>query len=154
MDWKKERDLLVAQTMAFVQSVTGKAPSAEAERRIEAAPRVEVAPAEAPDISAVEMLAAEIIAPPKDMQVSTKTPHSIVSSDIRTEMQARVKNFRAHQERFHRERDEYFSATLREARAAIGPSADPGSRSSRAPTANVAKTAGGSHASESGQGPS
>jgi hypothetical protein len=153
MDWKKERDLLVAQTMAFVQSVTGKAPNTEAERRIEAAPRVEAAPAEAPDITAVEMLAAEIIAPPKDMQVSIEIPRSIVSSDIRTEMQARVTNFRAHQERFHRERDEYFSATLREARAAVGPSADPGSRSSPAPAANVAKTAGGSHSSESGQGP-
>ena len=29
MSWKKERDLLIAQTMAFVQSVTGKQPDAE-----------------------------------------------------------------------------------------------------------------------------
>src|SRR4030095_8446274 len=29
MKWMRERDLLIAQTMAFVQSVTGKAPEAE-----------------------------------------------------------------------------------------------------------------------------
>lgn len=166
MDWKKERDLLIAQTLAFVQSVSGKAPgtepNAEAETRIEAAPQVEAAPAEAPEInavevSAVEILAAQIIATPRDVQVNIKIPRSIVSSDVRTEMQARVTNFRAHQERFHREREEYFSTTLREARAGTGPSADPGSRASPAPAANVAKTVSktpeGSR-SGSGQAPS
>ena len=29
MKWMRERDLLIAQTMAFVQSVTGKKPEAE-----------------------------------------------------------------------------------------------------------------------------
>ena len=29
MKWMKERDLLIAQTMAFVQSVTGKKPDAD-----------------------------------------------------------------------------------------------------------------------------
>src|SRR3954470_8732914 len=29
MDWKKERDLLIAQTLAFVQSVTGNKPDLE-----------------------------------------------------------------------------------------------------------------------------
>ena len=29
MKWMRERDLLIAQTMAFVQSVTGKMPEAE-----------------------------------------------------------------------------------------------------------------------------
>ncbi len=29
MKWMKERDLLIAQTMAFVQSVTGKKPGAD-----------------------------------------------------------------------------------------------------------------------------
>ena len=157
MDWKKERDLLIAQTLAFVQSVTGKAPDtepSEAERRIEAAPPVAVVSAEAPEITAVEILAAAIIAAPKDVQVNIKIPRSIVSSDVRNEMQARVTNFRAHQERFHREREEYFSTTLREARAGIGPSADPGSRASPAPAANVSKPPAGSHSSESGQGPS
>jgi hypothetical protein len=35
-------------------------------------------------------------------------------------MQARVAKFRAHQERFNREREEYFSATLAKVRAALG----------------------------------
>ena len=29
MKWMRERDLLIAQTMAFVQSVTGKSPAAD-----------------------------------------------------------------------------------------------------------------------------
>jgi hypothetical protein len=41
MDWKKERDLLIEQTLAFVQSVAGKKldgePIPDAERRVEAA---------------------------------------------------------------------------------------------------------------------
>jgi hypothetical protein len=116
MSWKKERDLLIAQTMAFVQSVTGKKPDAgvpEAKPGIEATREARPAP-----VSAVEMLAAEIIAPPHaGSQVSTQANLRIsradVSHDIRSEMQARVANFRAHQERFNRERDEYFSATLK-----------------------------------------
>jgi hypothetical protein len=178
MGWKQERDLLIAQTLAFVQSVTGKTSdagaSAAAELRVQAAPPVEASPAAvseiaAPVFTATEMLAAEIIAPPKDIQptqVSLKLPRATVSNDIRSEIQARVANFRAHQERFHREREEYFSATLRDVRASLGnPAAtgllspqarlaDPASRSSPAPAANAAKTPPGSRSSESGQGPS
>jgi hypothetical protein len=122
MSWKKERDLLIAQTMAFVQSVTGKKPDAglpEAKPGIEPAREARPAP-----VSAVEMLAAEIIAPPQagsqvGTQANIRIPRSDVSSDIRSEMQARVANFRAHQERFNRERDEYFSATLKKLRSSI-----------------------------------
>ena len=53
-------------------------------------------------------------------------PRSNVSSDIRSEMQARVANFRAHQERFNREREEYCSATLTKLRAAIDNAPTPG----------------------------
>jgi hypothetical protein len=178
MGWKQERDLLIAQTLAFVQSVTGKTSdagaSAVADVRVEAAAPVEASPAAmteiaAPVFTATEMLAAEIIAPPKDTQppqVSLKLPRATVSNDIRSEIQARVANFRAHQERFHREREEYFSATLRNVRTVMVPPpatgllspqarlTDPASRSSPAPAANAAKTPPGSHSSESGQGPS
>jgi hypothetical protein len=41
------------------------------------------------------------------------------SGDFRTEMQARIANFRRHQERFEREREEYCAATLTRLRAAI-----------------------------------
>jgi hypothetical protein len=178
MGWKQERDLLIAQTLAFVQSVTGKKSDADADAaadpRFAAAPPVEAAPAAvteiaAPLFTATELLAAEIIAPPKDIQpkeIQLNIPRAIVSNDIRSEIQARVANFRAHQERFHREREEYFSATLRDVRASLGnPAAtgllspqhrpaDPASRSSPAPAANAAKTPPGSRSSESGQGPS
>jgi hypothetical protein len=188
MGWKQERDLLIAQTLAFVQSVTGKkadaSANAEADVRVEAASPFEAAPLDvteipALDITATEMLAAEIIAPAREIQprnlqpddikpiqVSLKLPRAIVGDDIRTEIQARVANFRAHQERFHREREEYFSATLRNVRTALGSPAttgllspqhrlaDPASRSAPAPAANAAKTPSDSHSSESGQGPS
>jgi hypothetical protein len=125
MSWKKERDLLIAQTMSFVQSVTGKKPDvglAEAAPGI--APTREANPA---PVSAVEILAAEIIAPPQaGSQVNSRIPRSNVSNDIRSEMQARVANFRAHQQRFHREREEYCSATLTKLRAAIANAPTPG----------------------------
>src|SRR6266852_3027964 len=130
MSWKKERDLLIAQTMAFVQSVTGKKPDAGlaeagAKFELKAPSATKTAP-----VSAVEMLAAEIIAPPAGAEVGTqahiRSPRSNVSSDIRSEMQARVANFRAHQQRFNREREEYCSATLTKLRAAIDNAAAPG----------------------------
>jgi hypothetical protein len=122
MSWKKERDLLIAQTMAFVQSVTGKQPDAEldvdAKPILAAAPAVEAAPLEAAKINAAEIITSPA-APPKDVPVDIQIPRMIVASDVRTEIQARVANFRAHQERFNRERAEYFCATLTKLRAAI-----------------------------------
>jgi hypothetical protein len=38
---------------------------------------------------------------------------------MRAEMQNRVASFRAHQQRFHRERDEYCSATLARMRVLV-----------------------------------
>jgi hypothetical protein len=124
MSWKMERDLLIAQTMAFVQSVTGKKPDAGlteagAKFELKAPSATKTTP-----VGAVEMLAAEIIAPPQagsqvSAQAQIRSPRSNVSNDIRSEMQARVANFRAHQQRFNREREEYCSATLTKLRAAI-----------------------------------
>ena len=42
-----------------------------------------------------------------------------MAGDFRSEMQARIANFRKHQERFEREREEYCAATLTKLRAAI-----------------------------------
>ena len=108
MGWKEERDLLIAQTMAFVQSVTGKQPDTElgvdAKPILAAAPAVEAAPLEAAKMHAVEIVTSPPAAPPKDVQVNIQIPRTVVSSDVRTEIQARVANFRAHQQRFSRER--------------------------------------------------
>ena len=133
MNWKKERDLLITQTMAFVQSVTGKRPDFErtpvagsdiAKPDVQAAPVIQAAPVDAIKIEAAKIEptkieATEIAKQPEDIQPNVKIPRAVFSSDVRTEMQARVANFRAHQERFNREREEYFSATLTKARAGI-----------------------------------
>jgi hypothetical protein len=127
MKWKRERDLLVAQTLAFVQSVAGKKDGAKVD-----ADHAEVRPA----VEAALIDAIRITAPPatqafnnfqasRDLQVSRAS----VPSEFRAEMQARVANFRKHQERFHRDRDEYYSATFAKLRAAIAnDSASPSSR--------------------------
>jgi hypothetical protein len=107
MKWIKERDALIAQTMAFVQSVTGKAPDAE--------PSVEAAAINEVEEKKTIEHKIKAAGPPNSIEVSRVN----VSIDFRSEMQARVANFRAHQERFHREREAYFSATLAKARAAI-----------------------------------
>jgi hypothetical protein len=123
MSWKKERDLLIAQTMAFVQSVTGKQPDAaldvDAKPILATAPAVKAAPLEAAKMQAAEIVTSSPAAPPKDVQVNIQIPRTVFSSDVRTEIQARVANFRAHQQRFNREREEYFSATLTKLRTAI-----------------------------------
>jgi hypothetical protein len=123
MGWKEERDLLIAQTMAFVQSVTGKQPDTElggvAKPIVAMAPAVEAAAVEAAKVCAAEIVTPPPVAPPKDVQVNIQIPRTVVTSDVRTEIQARVANFRAHQQRFDREREEYFSATLTKLRTAI-----------------------------------
>jgi hypothetical protein len=111
MKWAKERDL-IAQTMSFVQSITGKKP--EAETRAEA--RREFAPVDAIEevdrsVEIVREIVNEIVAPPRSSPVSR--------SGLREEIQGRVAAFRAHQQLFNREREEYFKLVLTKARASI-----------------------------------
>ncbi|WP_445216216.1 hypothetical protein ACKWRH_28405 [Bradyrhizobium sp. Pa8] len=117
MKWISERDALIAQTMAFVQSVTGK--KDHPPERPTAAPDVPVGTVTVETV-AVETFAVEI----KPPQVVPHAPPDIIppartSGDFRSEMQARIANFRKHQERFEREREEYCAATLTRLRAAI-----------------------------------
>lgn len=127
MSWKKERDALIAQTMAFVQSVTGKseetsrlnggfpqAPAAE----LPALPELDFALKPAPKPAhAIEPV--RIAERPPAAAAATPAPRPIAPSDMASEIRARVASFRAHQERFNREREQYFSATLERLRAAI-----------------------------------
>jgi len=117
MEWMKERDLLIAETMEFVQSLTGSKPGLRPPSGTD--PGVAAAPLEA-----AKILADESLESPQAIQPGVRLPGAIVGGDVRTEIQTRLANFRAHQERFHREREEYFSATLARARAAIGSAAD------------------------------
>jgi hypothetical protein len=118
MKWIRERDALIAQTMAFVQSVTGKKGDFHPPERPTAAPDVPVGTVTVETV-AVETLAVEIKPPPVPLAPPVMIPPARTSGDFRSEMQARIANFRKHQERFEREREEYCAATLTRLRAAI-----------------------------------
>jgi hypothetical protein len=149
MTWKEERDALIAQTMAFVQSVTGKpadftqfelppipaatpitareavspraAPVAATERPVTSfaqAPQADISGAAGrPEPTATT---ARQLDTPRAAPAGEATPERFTSiasqlelqRDIQAEIRSRVARFRAHQERFNRERQEYFSATL------------------------------------------
>jgi len=123
MEWVKERDLLIAQTMAFVQSVNDRKLGARgldakrwAESRIEAAPIDATKPIDA--IKPIEAIKI-VERPPASIPFNVPAGRPSVSGEVRAEMQNRVANFRAHQQRFHRERDEYCSATLAKMRVLV-----------------------------------
>lgn len=105
MKWARERDLLIAQTMTFVQSITGKDPDAEvrAETGIEFAPIDQTAAVERP----IEIVHEVVL-------------NSAPRSGLREEIQGRVAAFRAHQLLFNRERDAYCDKVLTRVRASIG----------------------------------
>jgi hypothetical protein len=122
MDWKKERDLLIAQTLAFVQSAAGRKAGAEAiaGEMPDVQPHIEAAATEIREIFERPVVAQPVVPEPaKAVQVSAHIPRGLVANDFRTEIQARVVSFRAHQQRFDREREEFFSSTLGKARAAV-----------------------------------
>ncbi len=137
MKWMRERDLLIAQTMAFVQSVTGKPPEAEktvttpvallsvetseTTRAAAALPDVEFLPAETLSVTQAPKEASREV--PKEMPREISRPAPLARPDLRedfqSEIRARVANFRAHQERFNREREAYCSATMAKVHAAL-----------------------------------
>jgi hypothetical protein len=115
MSWMKDRDSLIAQTMAFVQSVTG--------RREELRPDLKqvLRPVEV-DVRAELATALEIVdaAEPPPMPATASQPRQQVAlTDIQKEIRDRVASFRAHQQRFNKEREEYFSATIAKLKASM-----------------------------------
>jgi hypothetical protein len=185
MKWMKERDLLIAQTMAFVQSVKGKLPDTEtpapappAPAPQTAAPQTPAPQAATPPIAqqattpvadalapaawpiAAEAALAEAIAtfsvkPAEKTRVAIKPPplpiptvieglppappplavtvvevppappqpphfqKLDIGGDFGSEVRERVANFRAQQQRFLKEREEYCTTTMAKVRAAI-----------------------------------
>ncbi|WP_108516842.1 hypothetical protein [Bradyrhizobium algeriense] len=141
MKWMRERDLLIAQTMAFVQSVTGKTPEAENTVTTSVAPlsveRSETTRAAAalPDIEFLLAATPSVAQAPKEasQDISTEVPQEIprgisrpapparpdLREEFQSEIRARVASFRAHQERFNREREAYCSATMAKVHAAL-----------------------------------
>jgi hypothetical protein len=143
MKWMRERDLLIAQTMAFVQSVTGKTPEAEntlttsvallSVERSETTRAAETSRAAAalPDIEFLLAATPSVTQAPKEasQDISTEVPQEIprpapparpdLREEFQSEIRARVASFRAHQERFNREREAYCSATMAKVHAAL-----------------------------------
>ena len=145
MKWMKERDLLIAQTMAFVQSVTGKTPEAEktviasvallsvetseTTRTAAALADIESLPAETPPATQAPREVSREVSREPSSEVSREKPREIsrpaplarpdLQGDFQSEIRARVANFRAHQERFNREREAYCSATMAKVHAAL-----------------------------------
>jgi len=147
MKWMKERDLLIAQTMAFVQSVTGKTP--EAEKTVTTSVALlsvetsETTAAALPDAALSDIKSLLAVTPPaaqapreasRDVsreeiprEISRPAPLARLDlrEDFQSEIRARVANFRAHQERFNREREAYCSATMAKVHAALRESEPP-----------------------------
>ncbi|WP_298878068.1 hypothetical protein [uncultured Bradyrhizobium sp.] len=126
MKWIRERDALIAQTLAFVQSVAGKKDDFRQPDTATAAP---VLAAEIVSVQAVTMAFERVPADPPPQVVPSPQPLPLpaprAGTDFRSEMQTRIANFRKHQERFEREREEYCAATLTKLRAAIHEAAPP-----------------------------
>src|SRR4051812_47689405 len=125
MKWMIERDLLIAQTMAFVQSVTGKKPDLGTKADA-AAPFEAPAPADAPppvkataSLPDIEAMLAESITVPTLTRQSAPIARTESKVDFQSEIRARVANFRAHQERFNREREAYGSTTMAKVLASL-----------------------------------
>jgi hypothetical protein len=143
----RERDLLIAQTMAFVQSVTGKTP--EAEKTVTTSVALlsvetsETTAAALPDAALSDIKSLLAVTPPaaqapreasRDVsreeiprEISRPAPLARLDlrEDFQSEIRARVANFRAHQERFNREREAYCSATMAKVHAALRESEPP-----------------------------
>ena len=120
MKWIRERDALIAQTLAFVQSVSGKKDDF---RQPDTAIGTPVPTAEIVSVRAVAVTVEQLQADPQPQVAPPPQPSPVPTprmvGDFRSEMQARIANFRKHQERFEREREEYCAATLTKLRAAI-----------------------------------
>ena len=145
MKWMRERDLLIAQTIAFVQSVTGKPPEAvktmtaaaavvtveTSESTAEPAPLAEIAallartmPTSPAALPVPVSVPAPVLTPaptemPQELSRPTPLPRLDLRGDFQSEIKARVANFRAHQERFNREREAYCSATMAKVHEAL-----------------------------------
>jgi hypothetical protein len=133
MKWSKERDDLIAQTKAFVQSVTGRKPQVTPEPVSAQPASVRPVPIENPFAEPVSTPAANTVPienlvpaePIETIKQTSELPPAPAQSDVRKEIQTRVAAFQAHQHRFNRERDAYYNSVLAKARSDIknGPDA-------------------------------
>lgn len=120
MKWMRERDALIAQTLAFVQSVTGRSAGKPSRLLTPNEPKPNAPSSDTGLLPRAADLASAPPAPsPAPPRSAERSGGPILVSEMRRECDARIASFRAHQERFNREREEYFAATLAKLRAAI-----------------------------------
>ena len=140
MSWKKERDALIAQTMAFVQSVTGRREELGAVGAgftpVPPPPMPPALDTYVPPKPVAAFEPAKSFEPPKAFEpakplepaksveplpprIAALAPCVAVPGEMANEIRARIAGFRAHQERFNREREEYFSQTLAKLKAKL-----------------------------------
>jgi hypothetical protein len=113
-DWKTERDALINETMAFARSIRSQQPVpvqqlVPPQRISDDVPKLRqdlasTAPAP-PDTTFEEIIGDRRLEPMK-----WKGPE-------RDEIKQRVANFKTHQQRFNREREDYATSTLKRAKA-------------------------------------
>lgn len=126
MKWIRERDALIAQTLAFVQSVAGKKDDFRQPDTAAAAPVLAAGIVSVQAMTvAFEQAQADALPQIAPQTQAIPAPPPRTGSDFRSEMQTRIANFKKHQERFEREREEYCAATLTKLRAAIRDAAAP-----------------------------
>ncbi len=145
MKWENERDNLIAQTKAFVRSVTGLIAGESFPMQYSPAQLPSTQPfsvlspptqpasgedafAEAAATSVTHVVpdmtleqADQASAQPSSAQAASELPPVEAPSQVgmRQEIQARVAAFQAHQHRFESEREAYFDSTLTKVRSAI-----------------------------------
>jgi hypothetical protein len=93
-EWMKQRDLLIEEALAFAQAVAANAP------------KMAVTPVQP------SPLAYAAATPLQRLEVAPQDKLDTEGSVIRK----RLANFKAHQERFQREREDYFQKTMAKAR--------------------------------------
>ncbi|MBV9979248.1 hypothetical protein [Bradyrhizobium sp.] len=131
MKWIEERDALIAQTKAFVEAVSRRSadsgrsaaarlqPAAVALSSAPPPPAAPVTNTSAPRAPAAPAPAAKTSATTSAMPTLAPLERKFDQVSMSSEIRSRIAAFRAHQERFNRERHEYFNATLARLRAEI-----------------------------------
>ena len=115
MGWKQDRDLLIAETLAFVKAVRGA--DAEAPEPLQIVPLEQIkqilkpeTPSDRSETPGDVSETSSDLAPPKFERMSSLPPRN-----EREEIANRLATFKATQLKFQRERQQFGSATLRDA---------------------------------------
>jgi hypothetical protein len=90
-EWTKQRDLLIEETLAFVQGVAAVAPK--------------TSDSPEPDVPSPRPVGAEVLTPKGRLDME------------RAVVKKRIADFAAHQRKFQQEREEYYERTMKAARA-------------------------------------